>query len=272
MISSSTPPLLSLLLVGVTVPLLHAVEIIAHRGASHDAPENTVAAARLAFIQKADAVEVDVWQTKDKQLAVIHDNTTRRTTGADGKVEEMTMTDLRELDAGTWKGQAYAGEKIPELEEILNTRAEGKRIVIEIKDDRELTAELAATLERTGTTPRDAWIICFDYHTLSHLKRRLPDYNCLWLVGHKPDRKTGKVSPDLDEMIRLCKAADFDGLNLNFNWPIDRAFADKVHAAGLKLYVWTVNDAEVARRLVSAGVDGITTDRPAWLREQLNPD
>jgi glycerophosphoryl diester phosphodiesterase len=258
----------NLVLLCLTAPMLQALEIIAHRGASHDAPENTVVAARLAFTQGADAVEVDVWQTKDGRLAVIHDKTTIRTTGVSGNVKEMTMADLRKLDAGTWKGGSYAGEQVPTLDDILNTRPKGKRIVIEIKDNHELATELAASLKRTGTTARDAVIISFDHPTLRHVKQRLPDYTCLWLASYQPDKKTGKVSPGLDEMIRVCKAAGFDGLNLNFNWPIDRAFTEKVHAAGLRLYVWTVNDADVAKRLVAAGVDGITTDRPAWLREQ----
>ena len=249
--------------------MLHAIEIIAHRGASHDAPENTVAAAKLAFQQHADAVEVDIWQTRDKRLAVIHDSTTQRTTGVNGKVEDMTMAELQRLDAGSWKSQTYAGERIPALDDILKIRMVGKRIVIEIKDNHELADELVASLKRTGTTGHDALIICFDYPTLRRIKERLPDYTCLWLAGYKPDKQTGKVSPDIDEMIRLCKAAGFDGLNLNFNWPIDQAFTEKVHNAGLKLYVWTVNDAEVAKRLAAAGVDGITTDRPEWLRGQL---
>lgn len=269
MCSSLTLLVPFLLCYGLSVPVLHAIEIIAHRGASHDAPENTVAAARLAFQQHADAVEVDIWQTKDKQLAVIHDSTTERTTGVTGRVGEMTLAELQKLDAGAWKSQAYAGERIPALDDILKTRAKGKRIVIEIKDDHQLAAELVASLGRTGTTPQDAVIICFDYHTLRQVKERLPDHTCLWLVGYKPDKKTGEVSPGIDEMIRLCKAAGFDGLNLNFNWPIDKAFTGRVHDAGLKLYVWTVNDAELARHLAAAGVDGITTDRPAWLRKQL---
>ncbi len=268
MLSNLKPLVLGISLC-LAAPMLHAVEIIAHRGASHDAPENTVASTKLGFKQKADAVEIDVWFTKDSKLAIIHDATTKRTTGVEGKVEEMTMEELQKLDAGTWKNKKYAGEKIPTLDDILKARAKGKKIVIEIKDDHDLTSELVASLKRTKTTPQDALIICFQYPTLKHIKQQLPDYTCLWLASYKPDKKTGKVSPDLDEMIRLCKVAGFEGLNLNFNWPIDEAFAKKVHDAGLKLYVWTVNDAEVAKRLVAAGVDGITTDRPEWLREQL---
>ncbi len=253
----------------LAAPMLHAVEIIAHRGASHDAPENTVASTKLGFKQKADAVEVDIYFTKDGKIAVIHDSTTKRTTGVDGKVQEMTLPELQKLDAGSWKDKKYAGEKIPTLDDILKARAKGKKIVIEIKDDHELTPELIASLKRTKTTPQDALIICFQYPTLKYIKQQLPEYTCLWLASYKPDKKTGKVAPDLDEMIRLCKVAGFEGINLDQKWPIDAAFAKKVHDAGLKLYVWTVDDAALAKRLADAGVDGITTNRPEWLREQL---
>ncbi len=268
MLSNLKPLVLGISLC-LAAPMLQAVEIIAHRGASHDAPENTVAATKLGFEQKADAVEIDIYFTKDGKIAVMHDPTTKRTTGMEGKVQEMTLPELQKLDAGSWKNSKYAGEKIPTLDDILNARAKGKKIVIEIKDDHELTPEMIAALKRTKTTPQDALIICFQYPTLKYVKQQLPEYTALWLASYKPDKKTGVVSPDLDEMIRLAKLAKFEGLNLDYKWPIDEAFAKKVHAAGLKLYVWTVDDAEVAKRLVAAGVDGITTNRPEWLRDQL---
>lgn len=96
----------------------------------------------------------------------------------------------------------------------------------------------------------------------------LPDIPVLLLVSGNKDKETGQ-SPQLEELIAVAKAAGVDGLNLDVRFPIDQSVMKQVHRAGLKLYVWTVNDADQARRLAAAGVDGITTDRPGWLREQL---
>lgn len=269
MLSHLKPLVLGLSLCLAT-PMLHAVEIIGHRGASYDAPENTVISAKLGYQQKADGVELDLYLTKDNTLAVLHDATTKRTTGVDGKIKEMTLAEIKKLDAGSWKDKKYTGEKIPTLDEMLEVVPKGKRLVIEIKDkDVAIVPPIIDSLKRTKKTSKDALFISFNYPVLLAAKKALPDYIALYLASYKPDKTTGKVKPDLDELIAQCKEAGFEGLNLEQKWPIDAAFAKKVHDAGLKLYVWTVDDAEVAKRLTAAGVDGITTNRPEWLRDQL---
>src|SRR5690242_8830167 len=95
------------------------LDLVGHRGASHDAPENTVASFREAWRQGADAAELDVHLTKDGRLVVIHDGDAKRTTGSPLKVREATLAELRRLDAGAWKGARYAGEKLPTLAEML---------------------------------------------------------------------------------------------------------------------------------------------------------
>ena len=109
-----------------------AVEIIAHRGASYDAPENTLASVNLGWQRGADAVEVDVFLTKDQKIVALHDKNTKRTTGHDGLVHEMTWDQLRHLDAGSWKNKKYQDEPIPLLSQILETIPKGKYLVIEI--------------------------------------------------------------------------------------------------------------------------------------------
>src|SRR5437879_6545311 len=106
---------------------LHAVEIVAHRGASNDAPENTVVSQELAWKHGADAAEFDVRRTKDGQLAIMHDATTKRTAGRDAKFADLTLAELRQLDAGSWKDPQFAGEKVPTLDEMLQHIAPGKR-------------------------------------------------------------------------------------------------------------------------------------------------
>src|SRR3954470_14279804 len=119
------------------------VEIVGHRGASFDAPANPVAAIKLAWEQKADGSEFDIYLTKDGQIAVIHDKDTKRTAGGVNKVvAESTLAELRALDVGKWKGEKFAGEKIPTLAEMLATVPPGKRVFIEVKCGPEIVPEL----------------------------------------------------------------------------------------------------------------------------------
>jgi glycerophosphoryl diester phosphodiesterase len=249
--------------------LASAVEIVAHRGASHDAPENTVAAAKLAWEQNADAVELDIWLTKDGQVAVMHDGNAKRTAGRDAHVTTLTLAEMKQLDAGRWKNPSFAGEKVPSLDEMLATLPAGKRIFIEIKPGPEIVPAMVASLQRMRYTAKQAVIISFNYESIKAAKKALPDYTALWLV-RQPVTDAKTTSPSLDDLLRDCRAAKLDGLDLNFNWPLDKAAVKRIKDAGLQLHVWTVNDPAVARRWVGLGVDGITTDRPGWLREQLN--
>tara|TARA_B100000745_G_C19782764_1_gene256469 strand:- start:6 stop:407 length:402 start_codon:yes stop_codon:yes gene_type:complete len=101
------------------------VEIIAHRGASHDAPENTLESVKLGWAQGADAVEVDVYLSKDGHIVVHHDSDTKKLAGVDRKVVDQTLAELRQLDVGAWKGPKWKGVRIPELDDVLATIPEG---------------------------------------------------------------------------------------------------------------------------------------------------
>jgi glycerophosphoryl diester phosphodiesterase len=245
-----------------------AVEIIAHRGASFDAPENTLSSMKLAWEQKADAVELDVWLSKDGEVIVFHDSDTKRFEATPRKISTLTWRETQVLDVGSWKGAQFKNERIPTLDSILATIPPGKRAVIEIKCGPEVVPELQRVVRASGRPDKDFVVISFNFDALNASKKAFPNVPHLFLHDYKQDTKTKKY-PELKPLIARARAAGFDGLNLQFRWPIDRAFVDEVKAAGLKMYVWTVNDAAVAARLAEAGVDGITTDRPQWLREQL---
>ncbi len=245
------------------------MDIIAHRGASADAPENTLAAVKLAWAQQADAVEVDLYLSKDRQIVVSHDPTTKRTAGVDRNVQDQTLTELRALDVGRWKGPQWSGQRIPTLEELLVTIPTGKRLVLEIKGGPELLPILQETLERAHAKPAQIVLIGFSYPTMCLARERFPRHQVYWLSEFKQDPVTKSWSPTAEELIGKARTARFDGLNVNCQEPVNAAFVQKVKAENLQVYVWTVNDGAVARRLVEAGVAGITTDRPGWLREQL---
>ena len=106
------------------------VEIIAHRGASHDAPENTLESVRLGWEQGADAVEVDVYLSKDGHIVVHHDDTTKKLAGVDRKVVAQTLAELQRLDVGAWKGAKWKGVRIPRLDDVLASIPEGRRMSV----------------------------------------------------------------------------------------------------------------------------------------------
>lgn len=244
-----------------------AVEIIAHRGASHDAPENTLAAFSLAWDQKADACELDVRLTKDGRIVAIHDSTTRRTTGTAARVSAQTLERLRMLDAGSWKGAQWKGARIPTLEETLATVPDGRRLFIEIKCGPEVLPAMERVFTASGTDTRRVAIIGFDFALMKRAREHFPDSALYWIAS--PKRWSGGKRPPVDHLIAGATSAHLDGLDLDRRFAIDEKLVSRVKNAGLKLCVWTVNDAKIARRLAAAGVDGITTNRPLWLRAQL---
>jgi glycerophosphoryl diester phosphodiesterase len=245
-----------------------AVEIIAHRGASFDAPENTLASMKLGFKQGAEGGECDVYFTKDGQLMIMHDRDTWRTTGVSNLMTQTTSARLRQLEAGQWgqwQGKGYA-EKIPFLAEELAAVPAGKKIVLHLGSGPEMLPELQRQLEASGKAAQEIVVIAFNYELVKQVKALMPRYGVMWLP---PVSAKGKPLPTAETLIDKAKAARLDGLDVSFDYPIDRQFVQKIHQAGLQLYTWTVDDPEVARREAAAGVDGITTNRPQWLREQL---
>lgn len=255
----------------VAATRIAAVEIIAHRGASFDAPENTLAAMKLAWEQNADAVELDLWLSSDGKLIVFHDSDTKRFEKTARKVSGLTLAEARAIDVGTWKSAAFAGEKIPTLESILATIPPGKRAVLEIKCGPEIAPEFARVLKASRVPAKQLAVISFNFDSLKASKEALPDIEHYFLSDYKKNAQTGKT-PELGPMLERCKAAKFEGLDLQYSWPIDKSFVSQVKAAGMKLVVWTVDDPAVAKRMRDAGVDGITTNKPKFLREQLRAE
>ena len=245
-----------------------AVEIVAHRGASHDAPENTVPAVELGWEQGADAVEIDIHATRDGKIVAIHDSDTWRVTGQRGIVAEMRLDQLRLLDAGAWKGAEWSGTPIPTLEHVLKTVPPERTLVVEIKCSRDVLPELERVLDASGKREQ-VMLIAFEYDTISEAKRRMPDRRCYWLYGFsESEAATYGVRSQADLLRRVEKAA-LDGLDVRHSGEWTGELVDALRKLGKALYVYTVNDAEQARRLRDLGVAGITTDRPAYIRRAI---
>jgi len=244
------------------------MDIIAHRGASHDAPENTLAAVRLGWAQGADAVEVDVRQSRDGHIMVLHDAHTRRTAGVTRRVRAHMLDELRALDVGRWKHPRYAGERVPTLAEVLDTVPPGKRLFVEIKCGPECLPQFVDTVKRSGSARSQVVPIGFDLTTMKLVKWALPEWEVAWVQGFRRNWRGG-WTPTAEKLIDQAKEAGLDALDLSGRGPVNQSFTAKVHAAGLNLYIWTVDAPANAPRLAAAGVDGLTTNRPGWLREKL---
>ena len=239
-----------------------SVEIIGHRGASWDAPENTVSALKLAWEQEADSAEFDVYLTRDGKIVACHDKDLKRTAGVDLVIADTSLAELRKLDVGTWKNAKYAGERIPTLEEMLATIPAGKKVYIEVKCGPEIVPELDRVLRATQLKPTQTPVICFNAAVVAAVKQLRPERPAYWLVSLKEETT-------VESLIEKAREIRADGLDLSGTARLNQELAEKIRAAGLGLVAWTVNDPVVARRLVKIGVQGITTDRPGWLREQL---
>ena len=245
------------------------VELIAHRGESADAPENTLASVNLAWERDVPGVEIDVHLTSDDRLVVIHDASTKRTTGVDRTVKESTLADLEGLDAGRWKGARWANEPLPTLEDVLATIPEDGTLYIEVKVGAEAIPALERAIQLRARRVDQLVIISFQADAIAEAKRRLPEIPAYYLASFKRDSTTGLWSPTAEELIRTAREIHADGLDLSVNGPVDEAFVDQVKAAGLGMYIWTVDDPEVARQMIAAGVQGITTNRAQALAREL---
>ncbi|AGA29526.1 glycerophosphodiester phosphodiesterase [Singulisphaera acidiphila] len=246
------------------------VELIAHRGESADAPENTLAAFRLAWERKVPAIELDVHLSKDGTLVVCHDADTKRTTGVSKKIKESDWDELRTLDAGSWKGSKWSAEKLPRLEEALATIPSGARCFIEVKVGAEAIPALVKAVRQSGKKPEQLAVISFQADAVAESKRQLPELKAFYLASFKQDKETKAWTPSVEDLIAKAKSIKADGLDLAAKGPLDRQLAQKIKKdAGLELYVWTVDDPTEARRMIDAGVGAITTNKAEWLKQQL---
>lgn len=233
---------------------------IAHRGASYLAPENTVAAANLAWELGADAVEVDVYLSKDNRVMVIHDKDTKRTCS---EKKNLTIKDtpsmlLRDLDAGSWKGEEFKDEKIPYLSEIIETIPEGKTLVVEIKCGSEILPALKRSVEKSGKGDQIVFI-SFGWNTILDIENEFPENKCYWLSSSKKG---------LNKKAQQAAEEGLDGLNLKYS-AIDEEVVQLAADNNLEVLTWTVDDPAEAKRLTDIGVTWITTNRPKWLKEEM---
>jgi glycerol-3-phosphate dehydrogenase len=244
--------------------------IIAHRGASFDAPENTLAAFRLAWDQGADGIEGDFQLTRDGRIVCIHDKDTARVGGVTKVVAETRFGELRELDVGSWKDPRWRGERIPLIEEVLGLVRPGKMIFIELKAGVEIVPPLMAAIDASGLKDEQIVIISFDADAIAECERLRPGVRTQWLTDYKQqDDGAWRPSEETVTAMMLRSGADAFGSKANPQ-VFDQSFLDRMRNGNHRQFgVWTVDDPAVAQFYIDNGAWSVTTNRPAWLREQL---
>lgn len=243
--------------------------IIAHRGASGEAPENTLAALQLAWKQGADGVECDVHLTSDCRIICLHDFDTKRVARQKLLVARHSFAELGQLDVGLWKGRDFKGERIPLLADALGTVPPRKQIYIEIKCGPEIVQPLLEQLDASWLKPQQITLICFDQKVIQALLAARPGLQVFWLIDVRSNW-LGRSKLKLPEVLAQASYLGVQGLGLRCHSGIRRDMVERIQKAGLALNVWTVNDPIDARRYASFGVHSVTTNFPKLISEHLD--
>jgi glycerophosphoryl diester phosphodiesterase len=233
--------------------------IVAHRGFSSIAPENTLIAMVKGCEAKADGCELDVHQTKDGHIVVMHDGDVKRTTDGEGKIAEMTLAEIKKLDAGSWKGPEYKGEPVPTLEEVLKrVKAMNGHVVVEIKADGIAAGVLAAI--KAQRMQDHVTVISFSEQAVKDVRALDPKMPIGFLYGS--DKTPGETPMEkakwLAEKTRTMGAGIID-IAWNLVTP---ELVQEFHRQGMMVWAWTVDDPDEMAKLMSMGVDSITTNKP----------
>lgn len=283
-------------------PAAGQVQVIAHRGASADAPENTLAAFALASTLGADWFELDCTLTRDGAVIVIHDDTVDRVTNGKGKVADLTLAELRRLDAGSWKDPAFAGERLPTLDEALAlARDRHIGVYIEIKpaaDDAtlydaiaklagdretltpELRRQMLALIEASGSRNLELTRKTVALARRHHLEQQVVIQSfspiiCALVLEQAPEIRAEllagrdrKHPENWANTLRWLGWVGPAGFNVDLG-AVDSELIAACHRRGRTLTVWTVDDEADMRRLAVQGVDRIITNRPDVCLKQL---
>jgi len=238
--------------------------VIAHRGASAVAPENTMAAFRRAVEMGAECIETDLHLSRDGRLVIVHDATLNRTTSGDGLVKNFTFNELRDLDAGTWFSKDFAGERIPTIEDLLDFAGQADlSLYLEIKGGAGYGVERAVISALRGRKEsKAAVVLCFDASVLDRIHQldRLLMTALLFDSGG-------------EDMVKEAVRVGARQIGPRGDCVTPELVAD-AHRRGLKVVAWTINEATQMRALAKVGVDGIITNHPDRLiavRDTLPP-
>jgi glycerophosphoryl diester phosphodiesterase len=250
---------------GSGVPPLspHDFLIIAHRGASSYAPENTIAAFDLALQMGACHLELDVHLSRDDFLVVLHDDTVDRTTNGSGPVASYTLAALQALDAGAWFGEAFVGARIPTLADVLRRYQGRAHLHIELKGHTAHLPQRTVDLVRTHGTAQRVIFTSFQHIHLQTMRAYAPELPTGWLVGESSDVVITQAHAL--GCLQLCPRASL----------VTPELVQRLHAAGFIVRAWGVANEALMRQVVEAGADGMTVNFPdkllAYMAGRVSP-
>ena len=238
-----------------TARLDDKVLVVAHRGSSKAAPENSMAAFLQAIADGADFVELDVQETADGEVVVFHDSDFMKLAGVGTKIWDATMAHLAVIDIGSRFSPAFANERVPTLAAVLDACKGKAGVVIELKyygHDHQLEERVAGLVDARGMAAQVA-VMSLELDQVRKMKSLRPS----WTVGLLLSVSAGNLR---------SSGADFLAVNAAF---ADRRFVRSAHRRGTKVFVWTVNDASTMSAMMGRGVDGLITDKPALAKKVL---
>jgi glycerophosphoryl diester phosphodiesterase len=232
--------------------------VIAHRGASAYAPENTHSAFKLALEMEAEMIELDLLLSKDGVPVVLHEDELERTTGIIGLVSELTLAELKELDAGVWFGEDFKNEPV-----LTYTKG---RIAVNIEIKHESVSDLieggivdkALELLQAAGMENEVIFSSFDYRVMEHLNILAPEIPKALLYE---ERQSGDLTP-----LQLVNKYKVDAFNCSHRQLTDE-WINELNENDIPFFIYTVNDEDLMERLIKAGAKGIFSDKPDVLKE-----
>ena len=254
---------------GIFCSILAQPLVVAHRGASAYAPENTIAAFELAIELSADALELDLRQTKDSVLIVLHDSDVDRTTNGNGNVKDFTFIELQKLDAGSWFNKKFSDQKIPSLQEVIELLDDTTLIIIELKEGNETypgIEERVVEIVKQNKIESQTILKSFDPNVLDRLRNLEPDIPLLYVYA----LRIPWLGLIIDRGVTFDSVYDLDVEYLQpHRFFLSRSFVEDAHSKGFKIISWGVNSTEAINESVEYGVDGIETDYPDRVIEMI---
>jgi glycerophosphoryl diester phosphodiesterase len=245
------------------------VRIIAHRGAPTFAPENTLPAIQKAVEIGVHMIEIDLHQTKDGHIVVLHDENVRKTTDGRGYVRDMSLEEIKQLDAGSWFSEEFAGIRVPTLEEVFSVMDDTTKLLLEIKKGSPYYHDIEQRVID----------LVYEYNFQDRvLMKSFDDGPVEYFREHAPDIPAGKSFAYRIPFLRLIierglntgSVFDYDTHFLHSHrFATSRRFVRRAHEEGFKVYVWDVHTAKKMRHYIDMGVDAIETDYPHVLKELL---
>ncbi len=243
------------------------MKIIAHRGASFYAPENTISSFKLAMDFGVDGFEIDVHMTKDKKIVVIHDPSTGRTGTKNYKIQNSKFQTLQRVDVGSWFDSKYKGEKISLLEHVIEISRGKFDLYIEIKSGTEIINTFCRLLEKYESLANKFIVFSFNYEVITILKNIFSNFTMLWIVEYGYNVSIEKYM--YKNVLKKIEKACLNGISTFADINHCIKMAKDIKSNNWFWNVWTVDNPYLAKQFMNLGVNSLSTNRPDWIIRNL---